>query len=116
MKRIYSTLTTIIMVALFKSDVIADQFINSTTVDLGAHQCRIVEKNVTGRSIGAFVLVAGASSNKSIAIKKLMENAQITEGSNRFLINLSVERRVIFFIVGVAFVDIARADVVEFIE
>ena len=87
-----------------------------TKLDLAKVKYRVVEKNVIGKSYGVFFLVAGATSNKALAVENLMKKAQIPEGSNRCLMNLNVERRVIFYLLGVVIIDIARADVIEFID
>jgi hypothetical protein len=87
-----------------------------TQLDLAGKKYRVIEKNVIGKSYGVFFLVAGATSNRAVAVKNLMEKAQISEGSNRCLMNMNVERRIIFYLLGVVIIDMARADVIEFIE
>jgi hypothetical protein len=108
--------TVLVVVCLAALQVIASNETYTTSVDLSKREFRVVEKNVIGTSYGVFFLVAGATPNKAVAVKNLMENAKITPGSNRCLINLNVERRIIFYLLGVVMIETARADVIEFIQ
>ncbi len=85
------------------------------TVDQSRANFKVVQRNVSARSVGAFVILAGAQASTATAVDRLARKAALTEGSSRTLVNLAVDKRMIFFLIGTATIVTARADVVEFV-
>ncbi len=107
------SIVMVVGACVFAAEGLTEQRI--VTIDQSKANFKVVQRNVSARSIGAFVIMAGAAASPATAVDRLVKKAALTEGSSRALVNLVIDKRLVFFLIGTATIITARADVVEFI-